>query len=588
MYLKACPGYKNKIYLSFVQGYRDESGKTKQKTIEKIGYLEDLKKIYDDPIAHFKEIAKQRNAEEVNELIIKNINTKIIDESNPRKNLGYIIPKRIYKELGIYEFLKEKSSKLRIEYNLQDVFELLVYSRILFPNSKLSTYNHKDMYFENYDFSEKNMYRSFDYLANYKDEILKLCWNKTKDLYNRDTSNTYYDTTNYYFEISYNDIDKIDENGNVIEKGLRKKGPSKEHRKSPIVQMGLLMDNNGLPMYYDLFPGNESEKTQMRPTLKKTKAKFDIGRTVIVADRGQNTSDNTVFIAGKNDDDKTNHDGYVYGQSIIGADEEFRNWAVDQKGFITDIILDENNNEIHFKHKSRIFAKNVQIKKNSQRTVKYQIYQKQMVYYSQKYADKQKYERELAILKAKDLIANPGKYTQATSYGCTKYINNISFNKKTGEVADDSNLSLNLDKIKDEEKFDGYYSIVTSEKHLSDKEIRDIYKGLWKIEETFKITKSELETRPIFVWTPESIETHFLSCFIALLIIRLLEQKTNRKYSNHYIIDSLKKYSSTKIEHDIYLQDFRNDVIKDLEKTFNIDLSHKYLTLSQIKKLLNF
>ena len=588
MYLKACPGYKNKIYLSFVQGYRDESGKTKQKTIEKIGYLEDLKKIYDDPIAHFKEIAKQRNAEEVNELVIKNINTKIIDESNPRKNLGYIIPKRIYKELGIYEFLKEKSSKLKIEYNLQDIFELLVYSRILFPNSKLSTYNHKDMYFENYNFSEKNMYRSFDYLANYKDEILKLCWNNTKDLYNRDTSNTYYDTTNYYFEISYNDIDKIDENGNVIEKGLRKKGPSKEHRKSPIVQMGLLMDNNGLPMYYDLFPGNESEKTQMRPTLKKTKAKFDIGRTVIVADRGQNTSDNTVFIAGKNDDDKTNHDGYVYGQSIIGADEEFRNWAVNQEGFITDIILDENNNEIHFKHKSRIFAKNVQIKKNNQRTVKYQIYQKQMVYYSQKYADKQKYERELAISKAKDLIANPGKYTQATSYGCTKYINNISFNKKTGEVADDSNLSLNLDKIKDEEKFDGYYSIVTSEKHLSDKEIRDIYKGLWKIEETFKITKSELETRPIFVWTPESIETHFLSCFIALLIIRLLEQKTNRKYSNHYIIDSLKKYSSTKIEHDIYLQDFRNNVIKDLEKIFNIDLSHKYLTLSQIKKLLNF
>ena len=588
MYLKACPGYKNKIYLSFVQGYRDESGKAKQKTIEKIGYLEDLEKIYDDPIAHFKEIAKQRNAEEINELVIKNLNTKIIDESYPRKNLGYIIPKKIYKELGINEFLKEKSSKLKIEYNLHDIFELLVYSRILFPNSKLSTYNHKDLYFENYDFSEKNMYRSFDYLANYKDEILKLCWNNTKNLYNRDTSNTYYDTTNYYFEISYNDEDKLDENGNVIEKGLRKKGPSKEHRKSPIIQMGLLMDNNGLPMYYDLFPGNESEKTQMRPTLKKTKAKFDIGKTVIVADRGQNTSDNTVSIAGKNDDDKTNHDGYVYGQSIIGADEEFKNWAVDQEGFITDVIQDEDNNEVYFKHKSRIFAKNVQIKKDNQRTVKYQIYQKQMVYYSQKYADKQRYERELAILKAKDLIANPRKYTQATSYGCTKYINNISFNKKTGEVADDSNLSLNLDKIKTEEKFDGYYSIVTSEKHLSDKEIRDIYKGLWKIEETFKITKSELETRPVFVWTPESIETHFLSCFIALLIIRLLEQKTNRKFSNHYIIDSLKKYSSTKIEHDVYLQDFRNDVIKDLEKIFNIDLSHKYLTLSQIKKILKF
>lgn len=148
-------------------------------------------------------------------------------------------------------------------------------------------------------------------------------------------------------------------------------------------------------------------------------------------------------------------------------------------------------------------------------------------------------------------------------------------------------LSLKLDKIQ-EEKFDGYYSIVTSEKNLSDKELRDIYKGLWKIEKTFKITKSELETRPIFVWTEESIEAHFLSCFIALLIIRLLEKKLQRKYSNEYIIDSLRKYTSTRIEHDIYLQNFRNDVIKDLEKVFQLSLSRKYLTLSEIKKKLNF
>ena len=149
-------------------------------------------------------------------------------------------------------------------------------------------------------------------------------------------------------------------------------------------------------------------------------------------------------------------------------------------------------------------------------------------------------------------------------------------------------LSLKLDKIQEEEKFDGYYSIVTSEKNLSDKELRDIYKGLWKIEKTFKITKSELETRPIFVWTEESIEAHFLSCFIALLIIRLLEKKLQRKYSNEYIIDSLRKYTSTRIEHDIYLQNFRNDVIKDLEKVFQLSLSRKYLTLSEIKKKLNF
>ena len=598
-----------KIYLSFVQGYRDEYGKTKQKTIKKLGYLEDLKKEYEDPIAYFKQIAKQQSSDEIKEYTIKNLNTKIIDEDISRKNLGYIILKKVYNELGISSFLSDKQKKLKIEYDLNNIFELLVYSRILFPNSKLATYNNKDSFFENFSFSEQNIYRSLDYFSNYKDELLTSLWNNTKEKYNRDTSITYYDTTNYYFEISYNDEDELNDKGKIIKKGQRKKGPSKEHRKTPIIQMGLLMDKNSIPMYYDLFPGNESEKLQMRPTLQKTKNKFGLNKTIIVADRGQNTSDNTVFIAGKNDDVHTNHDGYVYGQSILGADKEFKTWALKQDDFLYDEIYDENGNLVTykspkkdendniigyedkpaiFKHKSRLYAKKVQIKKDNKRNVTYQIYQKQMIYYSQKYADRQKHQREIAIEKAKDLINNPGKYTQATSYGCTKYINNINFNDETGEVKEGLDLSLKLEKIEEEEKYDGYYSIVTSEKNLSDKEIRDIYKGLWRIEESFKITKSELKTRPVYVWTQESIEAHFLSCFVSLLVIRLLEQKLNRKYSNEYVIESLRKYDSTKIEHDIYLQSFRNDVIKDFEQIFNIDLSRKYLTLSEIKKILNF
>lgn len=608
MYLKVCPGYKGKIYLSFVQGYRDENGKSKQKTIEKIGYLEDLKKLYDDPISHFKEIAKQKNVDEITEYTIKNINTKIIDDTYSRKNLGYLIIKKIYTELGVKTFLNNKNKSLNVDYDLNSILELLVYSRILSPNSKLSTYNNKNNFFENFDFSLKDMYRSLNNFCNYKDDILTLLWNNTKKSYKRDTSKTFYDTTNYYFEISYNDEDELDESSKVIKKGQRKRGPSKEHRKTPIIQMGLLMDNNSIPMYYDLFPGNESEKLQLRPTLKNVKSKFGIDRTIIVADRGQNTSDNTVFIAGKNDDIHTNHDGYVYGQSILCADKEFKEWALNQENFICDKVYDEQgkivtyketikdeNNKIIgyeekpviFKHKSRIYAKNVKIERDGKRKNAYQIYQKQMVYYSKKYADRQRHQRELAIEKAKDLISNPGKYTQATAYGCIKYINNINFNNETGEIINNYNLSLDLNKIKEESKFDGYYSIVTSEKNLTDKEIRDIYKGLWKIEESFKITKSELETRPVYVWTPESIESHFLSCFISLLIIRLLEQKLEHKYSNEYVIESLRKYSSTRIEHDIYIQDFYNDVIKSLEKVFDIDLSKKYLTLSNIKKMLN-
>ena len=608
MFLKQSKSH-NRIYLSFVQGYRDETGKIKHKTIKKIGYLDELEKQFDNPIEYFKNIAKEKNNNEITEYTIKNLNTKTIDENVNSKNLGYIVLKKIYKELQIDNFLSNEQKKLKMQYDLNKIFELLIFSRILFPASKNETFNNKDIFFEKFDFSLKDLYRSLDYFNGFRDDILKLIWDNTKDKYNRDTSISYYDTTNYYFEISYNDEDLIDENGTILEKGYRKKGPSKEHRKTPIISMGLLMDKIGIPLSYDLFPGNESEKLQMRPALNSTKAKYGIERTIIVADRGQNTSDNLVFIAGKNDDDHTNHDGYVYGQSIIGADKEFKTWAISQDGFINDYVYDEDGNlvtykeriedengkllryeekPVIFKHKSRVYAKKVKIKKDNKRKVNYTVYQKQMIYYSKQYADRQKHERENAIKKAKDLIENPGKYTQATSYGCTKYINNIRFDEETGEIPKGLELSLKLDKIKEEEKFDGYYSIVTSEKDLSDKEIRDIYKGLWKIEESFKITKSNLETRPVYVWTKEHIEAHFLTCFISLVIIRLLEYKTNRKYSTRKMIDSLKKFNSTNIEHDIYLQNFSNGIIKDFEKIFDINLSRKYLTLSEIKKILNF
>ena len=598
-----------KIYLSFVQGYRDENGKVKQRTIEKLGYLDDLKKQYNNPIEYFKNIAKDKSSEQIKQYTIKNLNTKIIDDNSHSKNLGYVILKKVYDELDITSILNQKQSSLNIKYSLNDIMKLLVFSRVLYPSSKNETFNNRDIFFEKFDFSLKDLYRSLDHFESLKDEIVKSIWNNTKKSYKRDTSISYYDTTNYYFEISYNDEDLIDENGNILEKGTRKKGPSKEHRKTPIIGMGLLMDKNGIPLSYDLFPGNESEKLMMRPTLKKTKRQFGIERTIIVADRGQNTSDNTVFIAGKNDDAHTNHDGYVYGQSIIGSDKEFKTWTLNQEGFVNDYIYDENGNIVTFKeaikddngnilkyedkpaifkHKSRVYAKKVQIKKDNKRNVTYQIYQKQMVYYSRKYAERQKHERELAIKKAEDLIKNPGKYTQATSYGCTKYINNIRFNEETGEIPKGLELSLKLDKIKDEEKYDGYYSIVTSEKNLTDKEIRDIYKGLWKIEESFKITKSNLETRPVFVWTKEHIEAHFLTCFISLVILRLIEYKTSRKYSTTSIINSLKNYISNNLEHDIYLQNFTNNIIKDLSKIYNVDLSRKYLTLSAIKNILNF
>lgn len=605
VFLKACPGYKGKIYLSFVQGYRDEFGKSKQKTIEKLGYLEDLKNMYDDPIAHFKEVAKQRNAELMSEYTIKNLNTQTIELNSKPKNLGYAVLKKIYKELGLDETLKEEQSKYKIEYNLSDILPFLVYMRVLKPGSKKDNYENKDLLFENTDFSLDDIYRSLTILSPLKEKIQQVMWEHTKNKYKRNTSNCYYDCTNYYFEVEYNDEDEyeLDSDGHIIKDekgepvlmkpGLRKRGPEKNHRPDPIVEMGLLMDSSDIPLAYDLFPGNESEKKSLIPILKRTKADLDLGRTIIVANRGLNTSDNIIHIAGTSIEQSKKLNGYVYGQSVRGADEEFKAWVLEQD-YKTDVLIDDNAEEVTFIHKSRVYPKKMRIvrddkgkTKNGNDKVQYiTVDQKQMVYYSQKYADKQKRDREKIVAKARDLMSHPDRYTKATSYGVAGYINNLKFVKSTGEVANAYELTLNEERIKEEEKYDGYYSIVTSEEHLSDIEIRRIYRGLSRIEETFKVTKSGLSGRPVWVSLEEHIQSHFLTCFIALVIVRLLEKRLNNKYNFQAIINAIRNYTSCNIDHDIYLHSFRNEVIDSFEQEFNIELSKKFKNLSEIKKIL--
>lgn len=592
MFLKVTSAYKGKKYLSYVQGYRDIDGKIKHKTIEKIGYLDDLKLVYNDPISHFKAELKKKKLEEPESLSIKSIKSKIITESDYSKNLGYCFLKYIYNELAIPEILNEKQTGTKLEYNLNEIFSLLVFSRILFPDSKKATYELKNKYFEKYDFSLNNLYRSLDYFKDFKEDLEINFWNLTKDRYNRDITKTYYDCTNYYFEVEYNDDDIFDKDNNLIKKGYRKRGPEKNHRPDPIVEMGLLMDASGLPIAYNLFPGNESEKLSLIPEINRLKNKFGVKRTIVVADRGLNCSENVIKISGLSFEQSLKMNGYLYGQSVRGADKEFKDWVL--AGGYTESEIIENGEKIKFIHKSRVYPKTMYViredkgktKSGNPKKEKVIVDQKQMVYYSQKYADKQKRDRDKMIEKAKDLIANPEKYTRATSYGASGYVKNISFVDATGEIAKGKELTLDKSKIEEEKKFDGYYSIVTSEEKLSDIEIRNIYRGLAKIEETFKVTKSLLNARPAYVWTPEHIEAHFLTCFVALLITRILELKLEKKYSPERIINSLKNYTSSNIEHDVYLQSFCDDIIVDCGKIFNINLNRKYLYLSEIKKIL--
>ncbi|MDO5134219.1 MAG: IS1634 family transposase [Eubacteriales bacterium] len=584
-YNKVC----KKTQLTIVRGYR-ENGKVKSKVIKNLGFLEDWLDQYEDPIAHFQEEVRQMNEERksITTKLEINLQEKLEPDTSNRKNLGYAVPKTVYDKLGLYQFFQYKQRFVNTQYNLNSIFSLLIFDRFLFPSSKKHAYDTRDRYFDKFDFALEDVYRSLDFFESYSVEIQNLLAQKTKELFGRDPSLGYWDVTNYYFEIPYEDEDEVDEQGNITKKGQKKRGPSKEHRKDPIIQMGLLMDSNGIPIAYNTFSGGESEKTNMLPAIRSAKRDLEIDRIIVVADRGLNTSDNTAFLSGKNHDDMVGNDGYIYGQSVVGADKEFREWVLNSEGYVSDEETDKDGNVVIFKHKSRIHAKKIKLKKASgNRDLPYEIYQKQMVYYSEKYAKKQKADRERAIAKAMSLIANPGQYTQSTCYGAAAYVKNLRFIKGTGEIADGSILSLDLERISEEEKYDGYYAIVTSEKKMSDAEIRNKYRGLWEIEESFKIMKSEFKARPVYVKTDEHVNAHFLTCYVALVIMRVIEHLLGEKFTVKQIRESLCNYSCSYLEQGYYLFDQRDEVLDSFGRLFGWDLTQKYMPLNVIKNILS-
>ena len=593
LFLKTAKYKNGKTYLSIVDGYRVD-GKVKQKVYKKIGYLEDLEKQFDDPISHFKkevEILKKQFISKITTTFDINQDNTFEDDTF---NIGYAYLKTIFKELDINSVLKNKQYSSNIKYSLSRACELLTYSRILDPGSIKYTYEHKNQFFEPFDLSLDDLYRCLNPLLDCKEDIFKTIWKNTKEEYHRDASTSYYDCTNYYFEIEYDDEDIKNEDGEIIKKGLRKRGPEKNHRPDPIVEMGLLLDKQGFPISYNLFSGNTSEKETLIPEIHNIKRRHNIDKVIVVADRGLNCSDNMIKMAGI-DLDKENRDGYIYGQSVRGADQEFKNWIL-SGDYKIDKIIDDEGNEIIFKHKSRIYPKKMYItrddkgltKSGNKKKQSITVDQKQMVYYSQKYADKQKRDRQMVIEKAKDLIKNPGAYTRATSYGAAGYINNIKFDKETGVVSNGSELSLNIEKITEDEKLDGYYSIVTSEENLSDLELRNIYKGLSKIEETFKITKSEFNARPINVRLENHIEAHFLICFIALVIIRILQDKINNKYTIKNLLENMKNFKCTHETGNLYKFIGYKPEIQYLNRKFGLNMDKKYDTRENIKKILKY
>ena len=430
-----------------------------------------------------------------------------------------------------------QTSSQKAEYSMDQIFRLLIFGRALYPASKKKTYKNRHIFFEQFEgFSLDDVYDSLDVIARHSEELQEWIFAHSSKICSRDLSVSYFDCTNYYFDIGVSDWDAPREDGVAAETKYRKRGPEKNHRPDPIVEMGLMMDRNGIPIAFELFPGNESEKLHMRPIVKRLKERYSEGRVIFVADRGLNTSDNICYLNGDNRKEDNRMDGYVYGQSVRGADEEFKAWAL-RNDFLSEQIVD-GDETVLFVHKSRIHPRTIHITRTDPKTGKtgkkaVLIDQKQMVYYSSRYAEKQRRDREIMVERAKDLIRHPKKYDRVTAAGSAAYIKNLSFNKDTGEIVEGSLLLIDEEKIAEEALYDGYYAIVSSELNLSDKELRNIYRGLTRIEETFKISKSDLHSRPVYVYTNPHIDAHFTTCFTALVLMRLIQAKLNLNFPVH-------------------------------------------------------
>ena len=571
MYLKKSTNKKNgRTYLSIASGYRDKStGKPKTVLIKSLGYLDVLQKEFEDPIAHFTEVVNQMNIEEQNEklpLTIKiNTSEELNENENNRKNFGYVALSKVYHELEIDKFLINKFKDRNFsEYKINNIMKLLVFARCLFPDSKKSTFENKDIFFENSNFSLKEIYNALTYIEPYKESLQSYIYDHIQEQYKPNNECIFYDVTNYYFEIDDND-------------DFRKKGVNKEHRPNPIVQMGLFMDSLGLPMSYGLFPGNTNDCLTLKPMVQKLQKNYSVGRVIVVADKGLNTGKNIVY-------QKAIGNGYVMSLSIRGANQELKDFVLNEDGY-------EYNQDKTYKKKSRRYPREVEYTKTvNGKTVKAKttVDEKQVIFWSADYAKRAKAERQPAIDKARDLIGNVQKYNKKNCYGASKYVKHLVFDKNTGEIIEaKSQLSLDEDKIAEEEKLDGYYAIVTSEVDKTDSEIIDIYRGLWRIEETFKITKSELDDRPVYVSTKEHIEAHFLTCYLALVLSRVLQHKLDKKYSVGKILESLSKCNCSNYHENYYLFDYYDTVLKDIGNILNINFALKNRTLQDIKKILS-
>jgi len=487
-----------------VEGYRPGPGMpTKQRTIRDFGYLEDQ----EDPEA-FMAMVEQFNANYRAENVPLRIEAagtaKMYCEENRRQNYGYKFLEAVYDLLKIDSYIKsyEKMHRFRGEYSLGDIFKYLVLARILRPDSKRASCQIKNGFYGMHtDFTLPDVYRSLDHFADFEVELQRHLNERVKETIGRDLSYAFYDVTNYFFEIDFPDG----------EDDLRRNGVSKEHRTDPITAMGLFMDANGLPVSMSIFPGNTSDSLTLQPTMQDVKKSYGLGRLVVVADKGLNSSKNIDMVV-------NNGDGFVFSQILKGKKgQRYNEKLFEQSGWIS-------NESATYRYK--LYTEEYEGKdKDGKKEIRKR---KVLLYWSKAEADIARRKREEKLKKTVRSVKNNA---YSIKKGIDEYTKESIIDKKSGEILTNTKKLRSVDFAKAEKDamYDGYFCIITSELDYDERKIRQVYGGLWRIEQSFRIMKTDLYARPVFVSKNEHIRAHFLICFVALLIIRIMQHRMGQK-----------------------------------------------------------
>lgn len=485
--------YGTRTQIRVIEGYRPSpNAPVKHKTIKNFGYLENQ----ENPIEFMKTVEEYDRQYKSSKRVSITHPTNIKfneDRSGVPYNYGYRFLETIYDTLRIDTFINRLNFKG--DYNVSEVFKFLVLQRILNPDSKRATTQLiQSFYNKDYNFQLYDVYRALDKFDDLKVDLQKFLNDQIKAIIGRDSSIAFYDVTNYYFDIDFPD-----------EEGLRQRGVSKEHRVDPIVQLGLFIDCNGIPVSMSLFKGNTSDTKTLQPIMEEIKKSYNLQRLIVTADKGLNSSSNIDYIC-------NNNDGYVVSQTLKGKKgKRYHDELFSEEGYVY------NSNQT-FKHK--IFIEDYMGLDSKGNGISRK--RKVLIYWKKEDADLARRKRTEKVLRAEKALRNN---VYGIKHGYENYILETHTIAETGEVSNHLKKSLNQDKIEDESKYDGYFCIITSEINFDHKKILDIYSGLWRIEESFRITKSDLEARPVYVSTDKHINGHFLICYVALLIIRMMQYK---------------------------------------------------------------